>query len=72
DAQTGLDWIRERLRQDELSVALRVLDCWLDGHTPSETQRILGIPQDVYWAARKQIRRRALLLLERRGRPHGR
>jgi RNA polymerase sigma-70 factor (ECF subfamily) len=72
DAQNCIGWIRECLRQDGLSVALRVLDCWLDGNTAAETQEILGIPQDVYWAARKQIRRRAELVVERKGITHGR
>jgi DNA-directed RNA polymerase specialized sigma24 family protein len=72
DAQSCIDWIRERLGQDGLQVALRVLECWLNGHTAAETQQILGIPEDVYWAARKQIRRRAELVLERRGITHGR
>jgi len=72
DAQACIDWIRERLQRDGLSIALRVLDCWLDEHTAAETQQILGIPQDVYWAARKQIRRRAESVLELRGTTHGR
>lgn len=71
DAQSCMDWIRERLREDELHVALRVLDCWLNGNTAAETQQILGISQDVYWAARKQIRRRAESVLDIKGVKHG-
>jgi len=61
DAQAYINQIRQML--EDKPVARKVLGVWMEGHTPAETQALLNISNEVYWAARKQIRRDAMALL---------
>lgn len=69
DSLAAVNRLRDHL---ESVVALDVLDTLLEGYTPAEAQGVFGIPQGVYWAARKQIRRQAEVLVEREGKTDGR
>ena len=70
DEDIQIERLRQELQAD--TVALSVLDNFLDGQTPAETQAMLRINEDVYWAARKRIRRRAKLLVASEALTHGR
>jgi hypothetical protein len=57
DAQTTVARLRQRLRGD--AIALNILESMMDEMRPRDTQQSLSISAEVYWAARKRIRRRA-------------
>lgn len=57
DAQTDLAQLKERLQGDV--IALSILEMMMDEMDPREAQQLLGISANVYWAARKRIRRAA-------------
>jgi hypothetical protein len=57
DARTTLARLKEQLSGD--GVALSVLESMKDEVRPFGAQQSLGITADVYWAARKRIRRSA-------------
>jgi len=57
DARTTVARLKEQLRSD--AVALTVLGSMTDEVNPRCAQATLGINADVYWAARKRIRRAA-------------
>ena len=57
DARTILARLREQLRYD--AVALSILSSMTDEVHPRSAQEDLGVNADVYWAARKRIRRLA-------------
>jgi DNA-directed RNA polymerase specialized sigma24 family protein len=65
DAQAYINQIRQML--EDKPVAREVLEAWMEGHTPAETQALLNISKEVYWAARKQIRRDAMALCRPEG-----
>jgi hypothetical protein len=58
DAQTSVARLKEQLRGD--AIALNILESMMDEMRPRDTQQFLGISAEVYWAARKRIRRQAL------------
>ncbi len=57
DAQKTVVRLKEQLRGD--AIALNILESMMDEMRPRDTQRFLGISAEVYWAARKSIRRLA-------------
>jgi hypothetical protein len=57
DARTIVARLREQLQSD--AVALNILGSMADEVNPRCAQETLGIGADVYWAARKRIRRAA-------------
>ena len=57
DAKASVARLNEQLRGD--AIALNILDSMMDEMRPRDTQRFLGIRAEVYWAARKRIRRQA-------------
>jgi hypothetical protein len=57
DAQASVARLKEQLRGDV--IALNILDSMMSEMRPRDTQRFLGISAEVYWAARKRIRRQA-------------
>ncbi len=72
DAEALIGQIRQALR--DKPVALALLDAWMDGNKPAETQRLLNIDDDDYWKARKQITRCAEETVRRnseKGQRHG-
>lgn len=57
DAQTSVTRLKERLRDDV--IALNILESMMDDMRPRDAQQSLRISAEVYWAARKRIRRLA-------------
>jgi hypothetical protein len=57
DAQTTVALLKEQLRGD--AIALDILASMMDETRPRDTQQSMGISAEVYWAARKRIRRQA-------------
>jgi hypothetical protein len=57
DAQNDIGRLRAQLRGD--GIALDILGTMMDEMRPRDAQRLLGISVEVYWAARKRIRRQA-------------
>lgn len=57
DAQASVARLREQLRGD--AIALNILESMMDEMPARNTQRFLGITAEIYWAARKRIRRAA-------------
>lgn len=60
DAQTSVARLKEQLQGNE--VALSVLESMMDDMRPRHAQVTLDISAEVYWAARKRIRRLAVRL----------
>ena len=57
DAQAAVAWLEEELSGN--AIPLEVLESMLDEMPARDTQRCLGVSADIYWAARKKIRRSA-------------
>jgi hypothetical protein len=57
DAQITVARLKEQLRGD--AIALNILESMMDEIRPRHTQQSMGISAEVYWAARKRIRRQA-------------
>jgi hypothetical protein len=60
DAKSNVARLKDRLHGD--SMALRVLETMMDGLSPRDARILLGMSDEVYWAARKRIRRVAYTL----------
>lgn len=55
DAQERINRLRSELEDD--GIALSVMETMMDGRSPVEAQAFLRVDNDVYWAARKRVRR---------------